>query len=249
MIAITLLELKKITKRFGGLVALRDISLSIDEGELIGIIGPNGSGKTTLFNVISGVYKPDSGSIFFAGIDITSYPPHRRARMGIARAFQIPRPFPGLSVRENVAIGALFGVGGEGLDIESALARADDVLRLVGLYEKRLELAERLTGSEKKMLELARAIAMSPRLLLLDEVMAGTPPASIDKLAGIIRELAREGVASVSLVEHVLRAVAKIVERAVVLHRGEIVLEGSVEEVLRSEKLREIYLGGARFVA
>ncbi|MEM2204545.1 MAG: ABC transporter ATP-binding protein [Sulfolobales archaeon] len=239
----TLLEVKNITKRFGGIVALRNVSLKISKGELVAIIGPNGSGKTTLFNVISGVYKPDTGSIFFEGKDITDHPPYKRARIGIGRSFQIPRPFPGLSVRESVAVGALFGTAGKGLSVEEALRIADEVLKDVGLYDKRFELAGKLTGSEKKLLELARALAMKPKLLLLDEVMAGMPPAEIDRLSKIIRDVAGNNVATLSLVEHVMRAVTKIAERAIVLHRGEIVLEGPVEEVLMSEKLREIYLG------
>ncbi|PWV36550.1 MAG: ABC transporter ATP-binding protein [Desulfurococcaceae archaeon] len=239
----TLLEVKSITKRFGGILALRNVSFKIDKGELVAIIGPNGSGKTTLFNVISGVYKPDTGSIFFEGVDITGYPSYKRARIGIGRSFQIPRPFPGLSVRESVAVGALFGAAGKGLSVEEALRIADEVLRDVGLYDKRFELAGKLTGPEKKLLELARALAMKPKLLLLDEVMAGMPPAEIDRLSKIIRDVAGNNIATLSLVEHVMRAVTKIAERAIVLHRGEIVLEGSVEEVLMSEKLKEIYLG------
>ncbi|HWQ18128.1 MAG TPA: ABC transporter ATP-binding protein [Sulfolobales archaeon] len=239
----TLLEVKSITKRFGGIVALRNVSFKIDKGELVAIIGPNGSGKTTLFNVISGVYKPDTGSIFFEGRDITGYPAYKRARIGIGRSFQIPRPFPGLSVRESVAIGALFGAAGKDLSVEKALRIADEVLRDVGLYDKRFELAGKLTGPEKKLLELARALAMRPKLLLLDEVMAGMPPAEIDRLSKIIRDVAGNNIATLSLVEHVMRAVTKIAERAIVLHRGEVVLEGSVDEVLMSEKLREIYLG------
>ncbi len=238
-----LLEVRGITKRFGGIVAVRNVSFKVDKGELVAIIGPNGSGKTTLFNLISGVYKPDSGSIFFEGRDITGYTAHKRARIGIGRSFQIPRPFPGLSVRESVAVGALFGAGGENLGVDEALEIADEVLKEVGLYEKRLELAGMLTGPEKKLLELARALAMRPKLLLLDEVMAGMPPAEIDRLSKIIRGAAEKNIATLSMVEHVMRAVAKIAERAIVLYRGEIVLEGSVQEVLKSEKLREIYLG------
>jgi len=241
-----LLEVRGVSKRFGGILALRGVSLTVGRGELLAIIGPNGSGKTTLFNVISGVYKPDEGSIFFEGVDITRYPPHKRARMGIGRAFQIPRPFPGLSVRESVAVGALFGTMAGRIGVGEALEIADEALKTVGLYEKRFELAGRLAGPEKKLLELARAIAMRPKILLLDEVMAGMPPSEVDRLSKIVRGLAEEGVATVSLVEHVMRAVARIAVRAVVLYRGEVVLEGPVDEVLRSEKLREIYLGVGR---
>ncbi|MEM1610189.1 MAG: ABC transporter ATP-binding protein [Sulfolobales archaeon] len=242
----SLLELRNVSKRFGGLMALRNISLKVDRGELLAIIGPNGSGKTTLFNVISGVYKPEEGSVIFEGADITDYPPYKRARIGIGRAFQIPRPFPGLSVRESVAIGALFGTMAGRIGVGEALEIADDVLKMVGLYDKRFEPAGRLTGPEKKLLELARAIAMKPKIMLLDEVMAGMPPSEVDRLSKIVRGLAEEGVSTISLVEHVLRAVAKIAVRVIVLYRGEIVLEGPVEYVLKSERLREIYLGVGR---
>ncbi len=239
-----ILRVQDVTKRFGGLVALRKVSLDIFGGEKVAIIGPNGSGKTTLFNVINGVYIPDEGRIFYEDNDITHKPPNERARMGIARAFQIPRPFPGATVRENVAIGALFGRFGHKISLEEALRIADEKLKLVGLYDKRDELAAKLTGPERKMLEFARALAMSPKLLLLDEIMAGMPPGKVDQIVDLIKEISeKEGIAVAVMVEHVIRAVIRYAERVYVLDRGEIVLSGSVDEVMRSPKLREIYLG------
>ena len=173
----SLLEVQEVTKRFGGVVALDRVSISIKERELLAIIGPNGSGKTTLFNVINGVLKPDSGRILLEGRDITGEPPYRRVEMGIARTFQIPRPWPNLSVRENVAVGAVFGRGRR--SVEEALEMADGILELVGLYSKRYEVAAKLTVPEKKLLELARSIAMEPRLLLLDEIVAGMSPSDL----------------------------------------------------------------------
>ena len=243
----TILRLENITKRFGGLVALRNISLDIKYGERVAVIGPNGSGKTTLFNVINGVYIPDEGRVFFEDRDITYLPPEKRARLGIARAFQIPRPFAGLSVRENVAIGALFGRHSGEISMSEALKIADEKLKLVGLYSKRDELAAKLTGPERKMLELARALAMSPRLLLLDEIVAGMPPARVDQIVDLVKEVSeKENIAVAVMVEHVIRAVIRYAERVYVLNRGELALSGSVEEVMKSPKLREIYLG-ARF--
>jgi len=239
-----LLEAKDITKRFGGLIALNDVSISIDHGERVGIVGPNGSGKTTFFNIINGVYKPDGGRVYFEGRDITNLPPYRRARLGIARAFQIPRPYPNISVRENVASGALFGSIGDKISVDEALEMADDILNLVGLYNKRFEEARLLNVPEKKMLELARALAMKPKLLLLDELVAGMPPKNIDNLINIVKDVSEaENIAVVALVEHVMRAVVKFAERVVILHQGRKILEGPTEEVLRSKIVGEIYLG------
>jgi len=244
MVMAKLLEAKDITKRFGGLIALNDVSISIDHGERVGIVGPNGSGKTTFFNIINGVYKPDGGRVYFEGRDITNLPPYRRARLGIARAFQIPRPYPNISVRENVASGALFGSIGDKISVDEALEMADDILNLVGLYNKRFEEARLLNVPEKKMLELARALAMKPKLLLLDELVAGMPPKNIDNLINIVKDVSEaENIAVVALVEHVMRAVVKFAERVVILHQGRKILEGPTEEVLRSKIVGEIYLG------
>lgn len=241
---VSLLEVENVTKRFGGLVALNKVSLTVEKGERIGIVGPNGSGKTTLFNVINGVYRPDEGRVVFEGMDITGVPSHKRAQMGIARAFQIPRPFPELSVRENVAIGALFGTLSGKIDVWEALEIADETLRIVGLYDKRMELAGKLTVPEKKLLELARALAMKPKLLLLDEIAAGMPPTNVDKLMATVREVSdSEGIAVVALVEHVMRAVVKLAERVIILHQGRKLLEGPTLEVLNNPLVAEIYLG------
>lgn len=239
-----MLSVVDVTKRFGGLVALRNISLEVGEGERMAIIGPNGSGKTTLFNVINGIYKPEAGKVLFMGKDITDLPPYKRAQMGIGRAFQIPRPFPNLTVRENVAVRAPFGTLYGKIDAKEALEIADEKLKLVGLYDKKLELAGKLTVPELKMLELARALASKPRILLLDEIVAGMPPSLVDTMVSLVRKVSdEEGVAVVTLVEHVMRAVAKFAERIVILHQGSKILDGRTEEVLRNPVLEEIYLG------
>ena len=239
-----LLEVEQVTKAFGGLLALDRVSLSIEPGEALGIVGPNGSGKTTLFNVISGVYRPESGRVVFEGEEITSWPPYRRAWRGIARTFQIPRPFGAATVRENVAVGAMFGRLGAKLSVQEALELADHYLQLVGLYDKRDEISEKLTPVEKKTMEIARALAMKPKLLLLDEVMAGMSPKDIDAVVQLIRRLKEEeGIAVVAMVEHIMRAVAGFAERVIVLHFGRKLLEAPTAEALRDPRVVEVYLG------
>ncbi len=240
-----ILRVVNVTKRFGGIVALDRVTLSIREGEMMSIIGPNGSGKTTLFNVINGVLRPDEGKVVFEGRDVTDLPPYKRAALGIARTFQIPKPWPNLSVRENVAIGALFGRLQGRITVREALGMADEILELVGLSEKAGVEAGKLTVPEKKLLELARAIAMKPKVLLLDEVVAGMSPKDADRVMETVLRVKREyGIAVVSLVEHVMRVVAMYAERVVVMHQGRILVEGPPGEVLRHPKVIEVYLGG-----
>ena len=241
-----LLKLEGVTKKFGGLVAVDDVSLEIEHGESFGIVGPNGSGKTTLFNLISGVYKPDSGRIFFEDEDITNLPPYRRAQLGIGRSFQIPRPFKGATVRENVAVGALFGSLSGKIDVEEALEIADHYITLVGLEEKRNEEAERLTAVEKKLLELARALAMKPKLLLLDEVVAGMNPRDVDRVVELIQKAKEEEkIAVVAMVEHVIPAVMKFAERIMVMNEGKKMVEGPTLEVLKMKEVAMVYFGEA----
>ncbi|OYT34815.1 ABC transporter ATP-binding protein [Archaeoglobales archaeon ex4484_92] len=237
-----LLRLENVTKKFGGLTAVDNVSLVVEEGDSIGIVGPNGSGKTTLYNLISGVYMPDKGRIFFEGKDITRLPPHTRASLGIARTFQIPRPFGAATVRENVAIGAMFGRAKVGVD--EALKLADEYLKLVGIYDLRDKEAKLLTPLEKKLMELARALAMKPKVLLLDELMAGMNPKDVDRIIDLLQKVRREeNIAVVSMVEHLMHAIAKFAERVMVMHQGKKLIEGSTSEVLRHPKVIEVYLG------
>jgi branched-chain amino acid transport system ATP-binding protein len=238
----SLLKLEGVTKRFGGLVAVDRIDLEVDEGEAIGIVGPNGSGKTTLYNLISGVYMPDEGRIFFEDKEITKLPPHERTPLGLARTFQIPRPFGSASVRENVAIGAMFGRAKASVD--EALKLADEYLKLVGIYELRDKEAKLLTPLEKKLMELARALAMKPKLLLLDELMAGMNPNDISKIIDLLKDIrVRENIAVVSMVEHLMHAITKFAERVIVMHQGKKLIEGPTIEVLNDPKVIEVYLG------
>jgi len=236
-----LLKLQEISKSFGGIRALKNVSLTISIGERLAIIGPNGAGKTTLFNVINGVYKPDTGRVFFANVDVTDLPAFKRTRMGMARAFQIPRPFPTMSVLDNVMVSALFA--GKFNSVGEARERADEVLELVGLANKKHELAVNLTSPEKKLLELARALAPKPKLLLLDEIVAGIPPAEVDRIMLLVRNVSeKENIAVVALVEHVMR-VLKYVERVIFLHEGQVLMDDKPEKVLGSETVKNIYLG------
>ena len=236
------LELRGVTKRFGGVAALSDVSFEVAEGEILGIIGPNGAGKTTLLNCISGVYKPDAGSISFEGQPISGMAPHRVARLGIGRTFQVVKPFQSMTVRENAAVGALFGSEKARLAPKAAFARADEVLSLVGLAHKAEQRVTGLTIPDRKRLEVARAVATGPRLLLLDEVMAGLNPVEVDEALEMVRAVHAAGV-TIVLIEHVMRVIVGVSTRVVVLHFGQVLAEGAPATVLSDDRVIEAYLG------
>ncbi|ABO08271.1 ABC transporter ATP-binding protein [Pyrobaculum calidifontis] len=236
-----ILRLENVVKKFGGLRAVDGVSLEVGKGEFLAVVGPNGSGKTTLLNIISGVYRPDEGRVYFEGRDVTDLPPYKRARLGMARAFQVPRPFPELSVLENVVVGAVFNGG---LDLHKAREAAEEALSYVGLASKKDQLAGKLTFNELRLLELARALASNPKLLLLDEVMAGLTPTEIDRFVELLRRLSEErGISAISLVEHRMRAVVRLAHRVVVMHQGKIIAEGPPEKALNDPRVVEVYLG------
>lgn len=241
MSAEALLEVQNISKRFGGLMALSNVSLGLRRGEILGLIGPNGAGKTTLFNVISGIYQPDTGQVLFQGRDITHLRPHQRCRLGIGRTLQITKPFLGLSILENVTVGAYFGHS-EGTTLPAAEDQAAATLDLVGLGSRKDELASRLTLGERKKLDMARALATQPEVLLLDEVVAGLSPGEIAEMLDVIRHIRDSGV-TVLMIEHVMKAVMEVSERVKVLHYGEILAEGTPEEVVHNEQVITAYLG------
>ncbi len=234
------LEVLEIGKRFLGLQALKGVSLHLEEGEILGVIGPNGAGKSTLLNVISGLLRPDSGRVLLLGRDVTPLPPEARTHLGLGRAFQIVQPLPELTVRENLLVGALFGK--PGVSRREAEAWVDKVLDLTGLAAKAEALAGELTLLEDKRLELARALATRPKVLLLDEVMAGLRPKEAQEAVALIRRIRESGV-SILFIEHLMPVVKALAHRVVVLDYGEKIAEGPYEEVAREERVREAYLG------
>ncbi len=241
-VATAQLELRGVTKRFGGVAALDGVSFSCREGEILGVIGPNGAGKTTLLNCISGVHRLDAGDIRWRGESISGRPPHRIASLGIGRTFQVVKPFASMTVRENAAVGALFGSAEAHLPPKQAFQRADEVLELVGLAAKAQLPVTALTIPDRKRLEVARAVATKPRLLLLDEVMAGLNPVEVDEALEMVRAVHATGV-TIVLIEHVMRVIVGVCERAIVLHFGRLLAEGKPREVLRDRRVIEAYLG------
>jgi branched-chain amino acid transport system ATP-binding protein len=237
-----LLALEGVTKRFGGVAALNDVTFTVAEGEILGIIGPNGAGKTTLLNCVSGVYPADAGRIIFNGEDISHLAPHRVARLGIGRTFQVVKPFQSMTVRENAAVGALFGSQQARLPPREAFKLADEILELVGMNAKAFAKVGSLTVPDRKRLEVARALATRPRLLLLDEVMAGLNPVEVDEALDMVRAVHARGI-TIVLIEHVMRVVVGVCHRAVVLNFGQVLAEGEPKQVLKNQQVIEAYLG------
>ena len=241
-IATPLLDARGITKRFGGLAAVAGVDLAIRKGEILGVIGPNGAGKTTFVNCITGLDKPTSGTILFRGQGITRLPSHAIGRLGIARTFQVVKPLKQLTVRDNVAIGAMFGARGRERTAKQARERAEEVLTRVGLAHRIEHTSSDLTIPDLKRLELAKALAMDPELLFLDEVMAGLNPTEIESAMELLRQINRDGI-TLFVIEHVMKAIMGISDRLVVLHYGKKIAEGKPEEIVESPQVIEAYLG------
>jgi branched-chain amino acid transport system ATP-binding protein len=234
-----ILSVKRITKRFGGLVALKDVSFDVYPGEVVGLMGPNGAGKTTLLNIIAGEYRPDTGTIQLRGHDITGVPPHRVCHLGIARTYQIPQPFVTLSVRENLLVSAVFG---RQLKRRTAELEDDRIFDLVNLSESKETLAGNLPILSLKKLELARALARNPELLLLDEVAAGSTEVEIPKILATLKGIRRMGI-TVIIVEHVMKVMVNAVDRLVVIDKGTKIAEGEPMVVMNDGRVIEAYFG------
>ncbi len=234
-----LLLVENISKYFRGLLAVDCLSFEVEQGSIFALIGPNGAGKTTLFNMIAGVFAPDSGAITFAGERIDGLASDQVCRRGIGRTFQIVRPFPALSVEDNVIVGALLHRG----RVPDARAHAHDVMRRLDLYDKRAQRASALTLPDRKRLEMARALATDPKLLLLDEVMAGLRPTETDRMVAILKELNRDTGLTILLIEHVMRAVMALAGCILVMHHGAAIAQGAPGAVVRERAVIDSYLG------
>ncbi len=234
-----MLKVENVTKAFGGVLAVKNVSLGLKDREILGLIGPNGAGKTTLFSMIAGYHKPTSGHIFFRGEDITGISPHNACKRGIARTFQIVKPFGDLSVLENVTIGALCRTN----SVTAAKNKAGEVLEFVGLAGKRDQAAHSLTICDRKRLEMARALATGPQLVLLDEVMAGLNPAESSEVASVVNQIRNEMGVSLLVIEHVMSVIMYLSDRICVLDHGELIADAHPSDIVRDEKVIKSYLG------
>ena len=237
-----LLTARRISKRFGGSVALSDVDLELREAEILGLIGPNGAGKTTLINILSGTLRASSGEVRFQDRAIDGWAAHEIARLGVARTFQLVRPFMGMTVEENIVVGALFGRARGHRDRRGRGQRVEEILTFLGLERRRADPVRVLNIPDRKRVELGRALAMEPSVLLLDELVAGLNPTEVESLLEVVRAIHRQGV-SLVIVEHVMRAVFGLCDRVMVLHHGRKIADGPTELVLNDPQVVEAYLG------
>ena len=235
----TLLELNAVSKSYGALKAVDTVSLTVADGEALAVIGPNGAGKTTLFNLITGDVPPSAGRMVFGGSDVTALPPHSRSRLGIGRSHQIPHPFANMSVFENLLVGAIFGGGASERE---SYKRSSDVLKITGLYDKANVPARTLTLLQRKRLELARALAMNPKLLLLDEIAGGLTEYECGELVKTIKDIHARGT-TIVWIEHIVHALVSVAGRLIVMDFGQVLAHGDPHEVMADPRVREVYMG------
>ncbi len=235
-----LLKVENITKRFGGLVAVNNLSMTVEAGEILGLIGPNGAGKTTAFNMISGYYKPTEGQVFFDGQNVTGLRPDQICKLGLARTFQVVKPFPQLSVLDNVMIGAYNRTS----DNDEARQRAREIIAFLDMKKDSNLLAGSLSVAGRKRLEIAKALATEPKMILLDEAMAGLRPTETDEIIDLVRQVQQQNVAML-LVEHVMKVIMELADRIIVIHHGEKIAEGEPRAVVQDSAVIDAYLGEA----
>jgi branched-chain amino acid transport system ATP-binding protein len=234
-----LLQLQTVSKHYGALKAVDEVTVAVEGGEALAVIGPNGAGKTTLFNLITGDVAPTNGRIEFEGSEVTAMPPHGRSRLGIGRSYQIPHPFANMSVFENLLVGAIYGGG---ISERESYMRCSDVLKVTGLYEKANMPARTLTLLQRKRLELARALAIQPKLLLLDEIAGGLTEYECGELVKTIKEIHGRGT-TIVWIEHIVHALVSVASRLIVMNFGQILAEGDPREVMADSRVREVYMG------
>ncbi len=234
-----LLQLNELSKSYGALKAVDTVSLAVEDGEALAVIGPNGAGKTTLFNLITGDVAPSGGRVVFGGSDMTAMPPHARSRLGIGRSYQIPHPFANMSVFENLLVGAIFGGG---VTERESYNHCSDVLRVTGLYEKANVPARTLTLLQRKRLEMARALAIQPKLLLLDEIAGGLTEYECGELVKTIKEIHARGT-TIVWIEHIVHALVSVASRLIVMNFGQLLAQGNPHEVMADPRVREVYMG------
>jgi branched-chain amino acid transport system ATP-binding protein len=240
---VILLSCHEVSKRFGGLQALKEVDLNVKEHEIIGLVGPNGSGKSTLLNIVSGYYKLDSGTVLLMGEKISNVPPHQICTKGIARTSQIVQSFPEMTTIENVLVGALFGGNKKGREKKDPLKRSKELLGFVGIPESKFNLpVKNLNLAELRRVQLAKALATEPKLLLLDELLAGLNPKESDEAIELIKKIRDQGI-TILLVEHIMRIIMGLCDRVIVLHHGEKIADGPPNEILKDETIIKLYLG------